>query len=107
MHQGDVYWVTLEGADGRRPALILTREPALAFLSSVTVAPLTTTVRSSPTWVEVTQADGLPVRSFINLDGIQTVHRSQCTDLIARLSPERLREVARAIHFALGLDLLR
>lgn len=59
MRQGDVYWYQLKSPDKRRPVLILTRNSALAYLSSVTIAPLTTTVRSIPTEVTLMLEDGL------------------------------------------------
>ena len=48
MNQGDVYWYTFRAPDKRRPVLILTRNSAIPFLTGVTVAPITTTVRGIP-----------------------------------------------------------
>ncbi|AZI42643.1 hypothetical protein EHF33_07680 [Deinococcus psychrotolerans] len=43
--RGDICWCDL---DERRPVVILTRDALIAHLSNVTVAPLTTRVRSIP-----------------------------------------------------------
>ncbi|MFN0147947.1 MAG: type II toxin-antitoxin system PemK/MazF family toxin [Dehalococcoidia bacterium] len=107
MLQGDIYWLEGNDESRRRPVLVLTRNSGLSILTSVTVAPLTTTVRKSPTWIEVPESEGVAKRSFVNLDQIQTVRSYRLEEFITRLSVGRLREVARAIDFALGLDLLR
>lgn len=48
MRRGEVRWYTFEPPDKRRPVLILTRTSALSFLSGVTIAPITSTVRDVP-----------------------------------------------------------
>jgi mRNA interferase MazF len=60
VNRGDVRWYTFNAPDKRRPVLILTRDSAIAVLNSVTVAPITSTIRSIPTEVILTEADGLP-----------------------------------------------
>lgn len=56
MNRGDIRWYTFSAPDKRRPVLILTRNSAIAFLTNVTVAPLTTTVRDIPSVSEVDRA---------------------------------------------------
>jgi mRNA interferase MazF len=107
MRQGDVYWLEADEDSGRRPVLILTRTSGLSILTSVTVAPLPTRVRIAPTWVEVAEEEGLGRRSFVNLDNIQTIRADRLEEFITHLSPRRLKEVARAVEFALGLDVIR
>ncbi len=107
MRQGEIYWMDADDESGRRPVLVLTRNSGLSMLTSVTVAPLTTRVRTSPTWVEVAASEGMARRSFVNLDNIQTVKGERLQEFMMRLSGARLREVAGAIEFALGLDELR
>ena len=45
MRRGEVRWYTFRAPDKRRPVLILTRDSAVGYLTSVTVAPITTTIR--------------------------------------------------------------
>jgi mRNA interferase MazF len=104
MKQGEVRWYPFESPDKRRPVLILTRNSAIGFLHALTVAPITTTIRDIPTEVCLTREDGMPSDCAVNLDNIQTVPKSKLGPLIARLSPERMGEVQRAISFALGFD---
>ncbi|MBE7517738.1 MAG: type II toxin-antitoxin system PemK/MazF family toxin [Thermoflexaceae bacterium] len=104
MNRGDVYWVELPGPWGRRPAVILTRQEGLSFLTSVTVGPITSTLRHAPTWVRLGIEDGLPHESSVNLDSIQTIRADRLGERVTRLSPERMRQVSRAARFALALD---
>ncbi len=104
MNRGDVCWYTFKAPDKKRPVLILTRESAIAVLNSVTVAPITSTVRGIPTEVVLTTDDGLPGTCAANFDNLQTIPKSNIGDRIARLSSRRMRQAAAAVSFALGLD---
>jgi mRNA interferase MazF len=105
--QGDIYWYTFRSPDKRRPVLILTRTSAISYLSGITVAKLTTTIRGAASEVLLTPGeDGVLAECVVNTDNIQTIQKHQLADLITELSPERMREVRTAIEFALGLDAL-
>ena len=104
MNQGDVYWYTFRAPDKRRPVLIVTRQSALHYLSSVTVVPLTSTLRGIPTEVRLTSDDGLPRECAVNCDNIQTVTKAQIGPFITHLTAEKLQLVRAAMAFALGLD---
>ena len=104
MKRGEVRWYTFRAPDKRRPVLILTRDSALSFLNSVTVAPITTTVRDIPSEVFLTQEDGLFTECAANMDNLQTVPKDRVGPLIASLSAARMADVNRAVAFALGLD---
>lgn len=104
MNQGDIYWYTFRAPDKRRPVLLLTRQSALRYLSSVTVAPITSTIRGIPTEVPLTVTDGLQRECAVNCDNIQTVAKAQIGPFITHLSAEKMRAVQGAIAFALGFD---
>jgi mRNA interferase MazF len=104
MIQGDVYWYAFRPPDKRRRVLLLTRHSAIRFLTGVTVAPITTTVRGIPSEVVLTADDGMPSRCAVNLDNIQTIPKANLGAFVAHLSPERMREVKYALEFALGFD---
>jgi len=107
LNQVDIYWYTFKEPDKRRPVLILTRNSAISFLSSITIAPITSTIRDIPSEVVLTQFDGVFNDCTVNLDNIQTVQRAKIGAFISHLSPERMKEVLKAIEFALGFDALR
>ena len=104
MKQGDVYWFTFKEPDKRRPILILTRTSAIHFLTGITIAPITTTIRAIPSEVVLTTADGLFEDCAVNLDNIQTVAKAKLGGFITHLRPENLRAVREALRFAFGLD---
>lgn len=103
MIRGEIRWYSFKAPDKRRPVLILTRDSAISFLHSVTVAPLTTTIRDIPSEVVVDQSDGVPSACAVNLDNLQTVPKRSIGGLIGRLGAERMREVDRAVAFALNI----
>jgi mRNA interferase MazF len=82
--------------------LILTRESAIPVLNSVTIAPITSTIRSIPTEVVLTSEDGLPEICTANFDNIQTVPKANIGATIAHLSASKMKAAAGAISFALG-----
>ena len=104
VNRGDVCWYTSKAPDKKRPVLILTRDSAIAVLHSVTVAPITSTIRSIPTELVLTKDDGLPATCAANFDNLQTVPKSNIGDRIARLTSRRMKEAAHAVSFALGFD---
>lgn len=104
MKRGDICWYTFKTPDKRRPVLILTRDSAIAVLNSVTVAPITSTIRSIPTEVVLTEDDGLPETCVANFDNLQTVPKANIGDRVAHLTTRKMKEAALAVSFALGFD---
>jgi mRNA interferase MazF len=98
---GDICWYTFKSPDKKRPVLILTRDSAIAILHSITVAPITSTIRGIPTEVVLTEADGLPNTCAANF---QTVPKSNIGGHIARLTSAKMQEAGMAVSFALGFD---
>jgi len=107
MNQGDVYWHTFRAPDKRRPVVILTRDSVIPFLQSVTVAPLTSTIRGIPSEVILMPTeDGVATDCAVNTDNLQTIQKDTLGGYITHLSLERMREVRAAIEFALGFETL-
>jgi mRNA interferase MazF len=86
--------------------LILTRDSAVPYLHSVTVAPVTSAIRNIPSEVRLSQADGLAELCVVNCDNIQTVPKTGLKAHITHLSENKMRIVRRAVEFALGFDAL-
>ena len=104
MKRGEVRWYTFKAPDKRRPVLLLTRTSAMSVLYSITVAPITTTVRDIPSEVLLTVEDGMRTTCAANCDNLLTVMQDRVGEMITQLSPHRMEEVKDAISFALGLD---
>jgi mRNA interferase MazF len=100
-----VWWADLPTPAGRRPVLLLSRDEAYEVRALVTAAPVTTRVRNTPVEVRLSPADGIPRESVVNLDTLTTVPKSVLKERLATLSESRMREVNRALAFALGLEL--
>jgi mRNA interferase MazF len=71
-------------------------------LNSLTVAPVTSTIRSIPTELILTTEDGLPEICAANFDNLQTVPKANVSAPIAHLSAAQMKVAASAIAFALG-----
>ena len=74
--------------DKQRPVVVLTRESALGYLSAVTVAPITSTIRGVPSEVLLTEADGMKHTCAVNLHNVVTVSLAHLGRRVATLSPE-------------------
>ena len=103
MKRGDICWYTFQKPNKRRPVLVLTRDSAIPVLNSVTVAPVTSTIRSIPTEVVLTTDDGLPEICAANFDNLQTVPKANISAPIAQLSATKMKAASAAVAFALGL----
>jgi mRNA interferase MazF len=89
--------------DKVRPALILTRDRVRGLLASVTVAPITSTIRGIPTEVAVGIANGLDHDGAVSCDNIMTVSRDDVGRLVGYLRTEQEPALAAAIIAAYDL----
>ncbi len=92
--------------DTRRPALVLTRHSKLSYLSRVTVAPITSTIRGIPSEVVVGARNGLDHDSVVSCDNIATVPRDAVHHTIGFFFDDQEPDLARAISDAFELVLL-
>ena len=100
--RGEIRLYGFARPDKRRPVVVLTRESAIGYLSSVTVAPITSTIRGVPSEVLLTEADGMKRPCAINLHNAVTVAKAHLGRRVAVLNTERLTEICSALAFALG-----
>ena len=103
MKHGEIRWYKFVKPDKKRPVLILTRDSVLEYLGEVTIAPVTTTVRSIPSEVFLSKDDDMQRDCAVNCDHLQTVSKGKIGSLITSLTPEKLVDVGRAIRFALDI----
>jgi mRNA interferase MazF len=108
MKQGDIYRYAFSPPDKRRPVLILTRNSVMPHLTSITVAAITSNIRGVPSEVLLTpEEDGVLTDCAINAYNIYTVQKARLDSFLTTLSLDRMREVRKAIEFALGFDAMR
>jgi mRNA interferase MazF len=102
--RGEIWQFSFPKPDRRRPVLVLTRQEVLGHLQSVTVAPITRTIRGIPSEVVIGPECGLREASAINLDNVATVPKAGLRSFVGTVSPEVLSKVGEALLFALGFD---
>ena len=57
--RGDVRLYNFSPPDKNRPVVVLTRDSAIAYLGTVTVAPITSTIRGVPSEVVLSKEDAI------------------------------------------------
>lgn len=104
LERGDIRLYRFSEPDRQRPVLVLTRSSALGYLSRVTVAPITSSIRDVPSEVALGPDDGMKQACAINLHNLVTVSQGALGRRVARLDAHRMRAVCAALAFALGCD---
>ena len=84
--------------------MLVSRDTAYLKRSLAVVAPVTTRVRNIATEVPLTAQEGMPQNCVINLDTLVTISKDRLSSRLTILTPEKVKEVDAALHFALGLD---
>jgi mRNA interferase MazF len=103
--RGDVRLLSFAPPDKMRPVVVLTRESSSAFLSTVTVAPITSAIRGVPSEVVLNEEDDLKAPCAVNLHNLVTVSQDRLGRRVAHLSASRMSEICAALRFSLGCDL--
>jgi mRNA interferase MazF len=96
--------IHLAQLDKVRPVLVLTRDVVRPHLGTVTIAPITSTVRGLSTEVPVGWANGLDHESVISCDNVTTIPRATLLKRVGYLLPDQERPLADAIVAAFDLE---
>jgi mRNA interferase MazF len=102
--RGDVRFYQFAAPDKKRPVVVLTRGSAIGYLSTVTVAPITSTIRGVPSEVVLSDEDGMKARCAVNLHNAVTVSQERLGKRLAQLRSSRMDEICIALRFSLGCD---
>ena len=68
------------------------------------VAPITSTIRSVPSEMVLSEADGMKTPCAVNVHNAVTVSQERLGKRVARLSPSRMSKLCAALRFSLGCD---
>jgi mRNA interferase MazF len=90
--------------DKARPVLVLTRELVRPHLATVTVAPITTTVRGLSSEVPLDTANGLAGPSVASCDNVTTIPADTLGAQIGVLLDRQEPALSHAIQAAFDLD---
>ena len=102
LSRGEVRLCRFAPPDKQRPVVVLTRDSAIGHLATVTVAPITSTIRGVPSEVILDIDDGMKGRCAVNLHNAVTVSQARLGRCVGSLSAERMQEVCAALRFSLG-----
>jgi mRNA interferase MazF len=102
MIRGEVRLHNFGPPDKVRPVVILTRDSAIPYLSTVTVAPITSAIRGVPSEVLLDEGDGMRAPCAVNLHNAVTIPQSRLGKRVAQLSSSRMSQICAAIRFSLG-----
>jgi len=102
--RGDVRLYNFAAPDKKRPVVVLTRDSAIAYLSTVTVAPITSAIRGVPSEVVLDESDGMKTSCAVNLHNAVTVSQDRLGKRVAQLSSPRMNAICAALRFTLGCD---
>jgi mRNA interferase MazF len=90
--------------DKARPVLVLTRELVRPHLTTVTIAPITSTIRGLSTELRLDLANGIAQPSVVSCDNITTIPTSVLGDQIGVLLDPQEPALSDAIRAAFDLD---
>ena len=90
--RGEIWLTALPRPDKRRPVLVLSRPSLIRLLDTVTVAAVTSTLRGTPTEVDLGIDEGLKGPSCVNLCNVFTVRQSDLRTFIGAVEPGKMRE---------------
>lgn len=97
--RGVVYRMDL--GHGAKPWLVVSNNQRNQALDTVLVARVTTSVRSMPTRIEL--SDGDPLVGQVLCDDIEQVYRDELGERLGALSPTTMERVAYGLRLAFGL----
>jgi mRNA interferase MazF len=102
--RGEIWMFSFPRPDKQRPVLVLTRDDMIGRLHTVTVAPISTTIRGAPSEVAVGVECGLKQPSAVNLHHVATVPRSGLRRYLGAAPRQTMARVRTALLFALGFS---
>lgn len=102
LSRGEVRLVKFSAPDKQRPVVVLTRDALIGHLSTVTVAPITSSIRGVPSEVALDIHDGMKGPCAVNLHNAVTMQQAALGKRVSHLSSSRMDEICSALAFALG-----
>jgi mRNA interferase MazF len=102
--RGDIRQYRFAPSDKLSPVVVLTRQSAIAYLATVTVAPLTSTIRDVPSELILTEEDGMKAPCAVNLHSLVTVSQHRLGRRLTQLTSTRMSEICSRLQFALGCE---
>jgi mRNA interferase MazF len=102
--RGQIWLLDLARPDKRRPVLVVSRPVLLRSLHTATVVAITSTLRGTPTEVELGTEEGLKKTSCANLCNLFTVPQASLRTFVGTVGAVKMADVCRALATATGCD---
>jgi mRNA interferase MazF len=96
--------IHLARLDKARPVLVLTREVVRPHLNTVTVAPITTTIRGLSTEIPLDARNGLDEKCVVACDHVTTIPAGALGEQVGQLLDRQEHSLSEAIRAAFDLD---
>jgi mRNA interferase MazF len=107
VRRGELYRVRKPGGDPKRQRVfvIVSRQVLIdSRYSTVICAPVFTAGEGLATQVAVGPDEGLKTSSWVMCDNLASLMKSELTDYVGSLAPDKLTELSRALRVALDLN---
>ncbi len=101
MKQYEIWWAELPPPAGHCPLFLLSRNDAYEVLNKYIAVEITMTIRHIPAEVSLDQQNGLDRPCVANFDNLRTIAKAYLGRRMGALDPKRIREVKRALGYAL------
>jgi mRNA interferase MazF len=101
-NRGEIWLFAFPRPDKKRPVLVLTRQDMIGRLHTVTVAPITSIIRATPSEVMLGISNGLKQPSAVNLHHVVTVPLAGLRTFVGMIAPQAMASVREALLFSLG-----
>ncbi|MCL2787242.1 MAG: type II toxin-antitoxin system PemK/MazF family toxin [Micrococcales bacterium] len=96
--------IVLAALDKTRPVLVLTRDVAFGYLSKVTIAPITSTVRGLSTELPLGPANGLDHSCVASCDNVTTIAKDAIIKQVGYLHDSQEADLTRSLANAFDLQ---
>jgi mRNA interferase MazF len=100
--RGEIWMFSFPKSDKKRPVLVLTRQDMIGRLETVTVVPITSTIRGVPSEVVLGPEAGLKRSSAANLHHLATVPLAGLRSFVGHISQEGMGQLRETLLFSLG-----
>ena len=104
VERGEIWLLDRARPDKKRPVLVLSRPSLIRALHTVTVVAITSTLRGSPTEVELGVDAGLKQTSCANLCNLFTVTKHELGTFVGTVGPDKMAHVCAALIVACACD---
>lgn len=82
--------------------VVISRQEVIDLISTVLVAPITSTIRGIPSEVVLDTDDGMKRACAANLDHVQSVRKADLARYVSTLRPDKMAQICRALSLATG-----